>query len=80
MPSRDLLSLRQQVEALQQQNALLEARLASHQQHDQDEYSTSCGHGTNSFWLDDRPRGVIRKEQEKLSAATGPWTANISLA
>ncbi|OII58014.1 hybrid sensor histidine kinase/response regulator [Pseudomonas putida] len=38
MPSRDLLSLRQQVEALQQQNALLEARLASHQQHDQDFY------------------------------------------
>ncbi|MFB4401524.1 response regulator [Pseudomonas inefficax] len=38
MPSRDLLSLRQQVEALQQQNALLQARLASHQQHDQNFY------------------------------------------
>lgn len=38
MPSRDLLSLRQQVEALQQQNALLQARLASHQQHDQNLY------------------------------------------
>ena len=38
MPSRDLLSLRQQVEALQRQNALLEARLASHQEHDQDFY------------------------------------------
>lgn len=38
MPSRDLLSLRQQVEALQQQNALLEARLASQQQHDHNFY------------------------------------------
>ena len=38
MPSRDLLSLRQQVETLQRQNALLEARLARHQEHDQDFY------------------------------------------
>lgn len=38
MPSRDLLSLRQQVEALQRQNALLEARLASLQDHDQGFY------------------------------------------
>ena len=38
MPSHDLLSLRHQVEALQQRNALLEARLASLQDHDQNFY------------------------------------------
>ena len=38
MPSRDLNSLRQQVEDLQRQNTLLEQRLASHQAHDQDFY------------------------------------------
>ncbi|WP_410481887.1 PAS domain-containing protein [Pseudomonas plecoglossicida] len=38
MPSRDLHTLRQQVEALQQQNALLEARLAAHQDNGQDFY------------------------------------------
>ncbi|MFJ4457561.1 PAS domain-containing protein [Pseudomonas sp. NPDC089392] len=38
MPSRDQLSLRQQVEALQRQNALLEAQLASLKDHDQNFY------------------------------------------
>lgn len=38
MPSRDLNSLRQQVEDLQRQNTLLEQRLASLQAHDQDFY------------------------------------------
>ncbi|PYB69608.1 hybrid sensor histidine kinase/response regulator [Pseudomonas sp. LB-090624] len=38
MPSRDMHSLRQQVIELQRQNALLEARLASHQAQDQDFY------------------------------------------
>lgn len=38
MPSRDLLTLRQQIEALQQHNALLEARLAGQKDHDQDFY------------------------------------------
>ncbi|MGE8059680.1 PAS domain-containing protein [Pseudomonas sp. NPDC089547] len=38
MPSRDLLSLRQQVEALQRQNAQLQSQLAGHQAHDQNFY------------------------------------------
>ncbi|NQD54956.1 PAS domain-containing protein [Pseudomonas sp. CM25] len=38
MSSRDLLSLHQQVEALQRQNALLEAQVASLQGHDQNLY------------------------------------------
>jgi len=38
MPSRDPLTLRQQVEALQRRNALLEAQLASYQDQDQDFY------------------------------------------
>ncbi|WP_406818988.1 PAS domain-containing protein [Pseudomonas sp. KnCO4] len=38
MPHRDLLTLRQQVEDLQRQNALLEAQLSSQQDHGQDFY------------------------------------------
>ena len=38
MPSRDPLTLRQQVEALQRRNALLEAQLASFKDQDQDFY------------------------------------------
>ncbi|MFK0092228.1 PAS domain-containing protein [Pseudomonas sp. NPDC090592] len=62
MPSHDLHSLRQQVDALQRQNAQLQLQLASHQAHDQNFYRSlfdTMDEGFSIIEFFDGPHGPL---------------------